>query len=50
MIVDEELELGRYQRAWDGLDDSGRHTASGVYLVRLQVGDQVLRSKLLRVR
>jgi hypothetical protein len=20
MIVDEELELGRYQRAWDGLD------------------------------
>ena len=50
MLVDEELELGRYQRAWDGLDDSGRHVASGVYLVRLQVGVQVLRSKLLRVR
>ena len=31
---------GSYQVVWDGLDDGGRHVASGVYFTVLQVGEQ----------
>ena len=28
---------GRYQRAWDGTDSTGKLLAPGVYLVRLEI-------------
>jgi hypothetical protein len=31
---------GLHEALWDGLDDSGRHVAAGVYVVRLEVGTQ----------
>jgi len=34
---------------WSGLDGSGRPVAGGVYLLRVQVGDQVLRSRTVRL-
>jgi hypothetical protein len=38
-LVDEDLAAGRHLRTWDGRDDAGRAMPSGVYLVRLRVGD-----------
>lgn len=35
-LVDEEAPAGRYETVWDGRDDAGRETGSGVYLYRLE--------------
>jgi hypothetical protein len=35
-LVDHYHEGGRYQIAWDGLDEAGKPLSSGVYLMRLQ--------------
>ena len=35
-LVDHYHEGGRYQTAWDGLDEAGKPLSSGVYLLRLQ--------------
>ena len=36
VLVDHYHEGGRYQIAWDGLDEAGDPMSSGVYLMRLQ--------------
>jgi len=41
---------GRHEAGWDGLDDSGRAAASGVYLCRLQAGDASSVRKLVLAR
>ena len=41
---------GRYQVLWDGRDGAGAELASGVYLYRLQTGNQVETRKLLLLR
>ena len=42
-----QREAGTYTLRWDGRDDGGRELASGVYLCRLQAGEQVVTRKLL---
>jgi hypothetical protein len=41
---------GSYEAVWDGRDATGREVASGVYLYRLQAGDQERVRKLLLLR
>ena len=41
---------GSYILRWDGRDEQGRRLASGVYLYRLQAGDQTEARKLLLLR
>ena len=43
-------EAGTYTLRWDGRDGEGRELASGVYLYRLQAGEQVETRKLLLLR
>ena len=43
-------QAGQYELRWDGTDDAGRALASGVYLYRLRVGDQVETQKLLLMK
>ncbi|MBT3343995.1 MAG: hypothetical protein HN712_19760 [Gemmatimonadetes bacterium] len=50
-LVQEPLQAGRYIARWDGLDDAGRPTATGVYFARLIVdGRQRLTRKMLMLR
>ncbi len=49
-LVSEIKEPGVYSVVWDGRDDAGGRAASGVYLYRLRVGDEVLTSKMLLAR
>ena len=41
---------GTYALHWDGNDNSGRNLASGLYLYRLQVGNQIFTRKLSLLR
>lgn len=34
-----QMDAGRHRVAWDGTDDGGRRTASGIYLIRLATSD-----------
>ncbi len=49
-IVHGPLPAGRHAVAWDGRDDSGRATASGVYFVRATAGDLGASRKIVKLR
>ncbi len=40
------LEAGDHRIVWDGQDDGGRALSSGVYITRLEAGDQIVSRKL----
>jgi hypothetical protein len=43
-------EAGTYTLTWDSRDDADRELASGVYIYRLQVGENVQTRRLLLLR
>jgi hypothetical protein len=49
-LVNEEATAGGHEIVWDGLDDSGREVAPGVYAYLLKVGDQEKVRKLVRLQ
>jgi hypothetical protein len=48
-LLDGESPPGYHTVSWDGRDSSGRETATGIYFIRFQAGDQVKTTKLVRV-
>jgi len=44
------LDAGSNMLVWDGRDGSGRHAASGVYFVRVNVGSDTVSGRVLMVR
>jgi hypothetical protein len=48
-ILGRRLGPGRHQVVWDGRDDSGRRAAHGIYLLRLEAGEQRAHRKLALV-
>lgn len=49
-LVDETQGPGFYSVTWDSRDEFGAEVASGTYLYRLRVGEQVMAKKLTLVR
>jgi len=49
-LVDGEMGAGRYQAPWDGRNDRGRQTASGVYLYRLEAPGRAAVRKMIVLR
>ena len=49
-LVDGHRSAGEQSAVWDGLDDSGRPAASGLYVVRLQAGHFDRSRKMLLLR
>lgn len=50
LVESERLGAGRHERRWDGLDQSGRFAAPGVYYYRLEAGDRSATRSLLLLR
>ena len=50
MLSNEHWEAGRHTLSWDGTDDSGKRTSSGVYMIRLDAGDVSLVKKCLQLK
>ena len=46
-LVDAPRTPGYYRSTWDGKDDAGRLTGSGVYFYRLRTGESVATGKML---
>jgi len=49
-LLDEPREPGANRVAWNGLDDSGRQAASGVYFYEVTAGGQVVLGKMTLVK
>ena len=49
-LVDQPLQAGAHEVRWDGRSASGSTVASGVYLLRLQAGEQVATRRLTVVK
>jgi hypothetical protein len=49
-LVRESRPAGRHEVTWDGADDGGRRTASGVYMVRFKAGGTAQMKKLVLVK
>ncbi len=49
-LVNEEQSVGAHQIEWDGRDNTGHDAATGVYLYRIEVGDEVTSRKMLLLR
>ncbi len=45
-LLDRNIPAGRYHSMWDGLDESGRPVASGVYVYRLVEGGRQISRKM----
>lgn len=50
VLVNEPKERGTYQVTWDGRDQNGDQTASGVYFYKLEAGDFSQTKKMVLIR
>ena len=50
LVAPGTVRPGRYEIAWDGRDESGRHVGSGPYLLSMRAGDQLSTRKILLLR
>jgi hypothetical protein len=50
ILEGERLPAGRHERRWDGIDQSGRGAAPGVYYYRLEAGEHSATRRLLLLR
>lgn len=49
-LLNQKLEAGSYEVIWDSKDASGAAVASGVYLFRIEAGDQMVSKKMVLMR
>jgi hypothetical protein len=49
-LVSDRMEEGVGHAMWDGLDDTGRHVASGVYFARLNIDGLTASGKLMALK
>lgn len=50
-LIDDHYEAGAHRAIWDGLDDSGREAATGIYFYRLRVnGEMIATQKAIVLR
>ncbi len=50
VVADGEYEAGRNQVTWDGTNSNGAAVASGVYVYRLEAGDELLESRMVLLK
>jgi hypothetical protein len=50
VLLDGYYDSGFYEVSWDGLDDSGRPSASGIYLYRLISGKNTLTRRMILLK
>jgi plastocyanin len=49
-VFSERLPGGEYDFAWDGKSDEGENLSSGIYIYRLEYGDQIITKKMTMLK
>lgn len=49
-LLDKDSSTGQYQISWNGVDESNRPMASGVYFIKMEADRQVVSRKMLLLR
>ena len=49
-LVDETMPAGEHHATWNGIDDAGRPTASGIYFVRMIAGGYEQTRKIVMLK
>ena len=49
-IVEQKQTKATHSVTWDGKDSQGHVVATGIYFIRLQVGDQAVTRKVVLIR
>lgn len=49
-LVNRRMEAGRWDISWDGRRSDGSATCAGIYLIRIQAGEDIVTRKAIRVR
>lgn len=49
-LVDAQMAAGQHELTWDGLSQKGLPAASGIYLYRLEAGDQATTRKMILLK
>lgn len=49
-LIDDFLSAGNHQVVWDGRDDNGQASASGIYFYRLDTGRELLTRKMMLIK
>ena len=49
-VINREQTTGMYEVSWNGTNESGRIVATGIYLMRLSVGDNIATKKLTMLK
>ncbi len=50
ILVDEIRDAGSYEAVWDGTNDEGRSTTSGIYFCRMEAGDYERTLKMVMLK
>jgi hypothetical protein len=50
ILVDTILSPGQYNEQWNAMDDNGRPVASGVYYIKLQIGQKHVTKRLIQLK
>ena len=50
ILIDEVRDAGSYEIVWDGTNDGGRTTASGIYFCRMEADDYQRTIKMVQLR
>jgi flagellar hook assembly protein FlgD len=49
-LVNRRMEAGRWDISWDGRSSDGSTTGAGIYLIRIQAGEDIVTRKAICVR
>ncbi|MDP8238891.1 MAG: T9SS type A sorting domain-containing protein [Candidatus Hatepunaea meridiana] len=50
VLVNQNMNAGKYRVTWDGFNSSGLHASSGTYLCRLQTGNEKIIRRIMLIR
>ena len=49
-LIDEKIDVGYHQIAWDGKDNSGKMVGTGIYIYQMKAEDFIAVKKMVMIQ